>query len=178
VSGPPDQDLGELRIAPESIEALATRLAELLGGSTPEPKPPAETKKKMLSPAEVSELWGVSRVWVYRHADELGVRRLGSGPRPRLRFDPEEIEERLGAPRRFGAVRDRSRSAAIGESQQSDSLSHRCRATVGETETDAAGGRANAPGPAPKEMLRRDSQPRPAGFAPPPPPRRKREEMI
>lgn len=99
----PDQDADELRIAPESIEALATRLAELLGGTRPEPERPAETKKKMLSPAEVSELWGVSRVWVYRHAEALGVRRLGSGPRPRLRFDPEEIEERLGTPGRFVA---------------------------------------------------------------------------
>lgn len=174
----PDQDAGELRIAPESIEALATRLAELLGESTPEPVRAAETKKKMLSPAEVSEHWGVSRVWVYRHAEELGVRRLGSGPRPRLRFDPEEIEERLGAPRRFVAAGDKSRLTAIAEPPQSDSLYRQGRATVGETETDAAGGRGNAPGPAPKEMLRCDSQPRPAGFAPPPLSRRKREEMI
>ncbi|MGN6258885.1 MAG: hypothetical protein ACTHN3_14245 [Solirubrobacterales bacterium] len=158
----PDQETGELRIAPESIEALASRLAELLGRSGSEPEQPASGKKKMLSPAEVSELWGVSRVWVYRHAEALGVRRLGCGTRPRLRFDPEEIEERLGAPR------DRSRLTAIAEIPHSDSLYARGRATVGESETNAAGGRANAPGPAPKEMLRRDSQPRPAGFAPPP----------
>jgi hypothetical protein len=173
VSGP-DQEAGELRIAPESIEALATRLAELLGRteSEPEQEQEASGKKKMLSPAEVSELWGVSRVWVYRHAEALGVRRLGSGPRPRLRFDPDEIEERLGAPPRFGAAGDRSRLSAVGEFPQFDSLYERRRATVGESKTDAAGGRANAPGPAPKEMLRRDPQPRPAGFAPPPPPRR------
>ena len=168
----PDQETGEMRIAPESIEALASRLAELLGGSKSEPERPATSKKKMLSPAEVSELWGVSRVWVYRHAEALGVRRLGSGTRPRLRFNPEEIEERLGAPRRRGVAGDMPRLPAMTEFPQSDSLSHRCRATVGETETDAAGGRVNAPGPAPKEMLRRDSQPRPAGFAPPPHPRR------
>jgi predicted DNA-binding transcriptional regulator AlpA len=164
----PGQEAGGLHIAPESIEALASRLAELLGRSTPEPERPAETKKKMLSPAEVSELWGVSRVWVYRHADALGVRRLGSGTRPRLRFDPEEIEERLGAPRRRGVAGDMPRLTAIAEIPHSDSLYRRGRATVGESKTDAAGGRANAPGPAPKEMLRRDSQPRPAGFAPPP----------
>lgn len=163
-----------MRLAPDSIEALATRLAELLGGSGSEPEPVQEvmSKKKMFSPAEVSEMWGVSRVWVYRHAEELGVRRMGSGIRPRLRFDPEEIEERLGAPRCGRAVRDRSRLTAIAENPHSDSLYERSRATVGESKTDAAGGRANAPGPAPKEMLRRDSQPRPAGFAPPPHPRR------
>lgn len=161
-----------MRLAPESIEALATRLAELLDRSGSESERPAPSKKKMLSPAEVSELWGVSRVWVYRHAEALGVRRLGSGTRPRLRFDPEEIEERLGAPRRGRAEADSPRLTAIAEIPHSDSLSRQSRATVGEIETDAAGGRANAPGPAPKEMLRRDSQPRPAGFAPPPHPRR------
>lgn len=168
----PDQEAGELRIAPESIEALATRLAELLSGSNSEPERSATSKKKMLSPAEVSELWGVSRAWVYRHAEALGVRRLGSGTRPRLRFNPEEIEERLGAPRRRGAAGDMPRLTAIAEIPHSDSLYGQGRATVGESKTNAAGGRGNAPGPAPKEMLRRDSQPRPAGFAPPPHPRR------
>jgi predicted DNA-binding transcriptional regulator AlpA len=171
VSGP-DQEAAELRIAPESIEALATRLAELLGRPGSEAVQEVVSKRKMLSPAEVSELWGVSRVWVYRHAEELGVRRLGSGTRPRLRFDPEEIEERLGAPRRRRPARDMRRLTAIAEIPHSDSLYERGRANVGESETDAAGGRCNAPGPAPKEMLRRDSQPRPAGFAPPPPLRR------
>jgi len=161
VSGP-EQDTGEVRLAPESIEALATRLAELLRGSTPESERPVENKK-MLSPAEVSELWGVSRVWVYRHAEALGVRRLGSGTRPRLRFNPEEIEQRLGAPRPGGSALDWDRSSRIAHVVHSDSLSAPRRATVGETETDTAGGRANAPGPAPKEMLRRDSQPRPLG---------------
>jgi len=160
----------EVRLAPESIEALASRLAEVLG-ETPaaEPEGSEEGKKKMLSPAEVSELWGVSRVWVYRHAEALGVKRMGSGTRPRLRFDPEEIEERLGAPRRCRPAWDMRRLTAIAEFPHSDSLSAGTRAIVAESETDAAGGRSNAPGPAPKEMLRRDSQPRPAGFAPPPP---------
>lgn len=162
----PEPDSVEMRIAPESIEALASRIAELLDR---EPEPASKVQKKMLSPAEVSELWGVSRVWVYRHAEALGVRRMGSGTRPRLRFDPEEIEERLGAPRRAAVNPRRPRLNAIADRAPSDSLSVGTRAIVDERETDAAGGRGNAPGPAPKEMLRRDSQPRPAGFAPPPP---------
>jgi hypothetical protein len=40
---------------------------------------------------------GVSRGFVYEHADELGARRLGSGPRARLRFDLAEVDERLSA---------------------------------------------------------------------------------
>jgi hypothetical protein len=164
----PDPDSVELRIAPDSIEALASRIAELLDREPREPDHVTKVQKKMLSPAEVSELWGVSRVWVYRHAEALGVRRMGSGTRPRLRFDPEEIEERLGAPRRAAVNPRRPRLNAIADRARSDSLSAGTRAIVDERETDAAGGRANAPGPAPKEMLRRDSQPRPAGFAPPP----------
>ena len=31
----------------------------------------------------------MSEAWVYRHADELGVERRGSGPKARLRFDLE-----------------------------------------------------------------------------------------
>jgi len=32
---------------------------------------------------------GVSRAYVYEHSAELGVFKLGNGPRARLRFDPE-----------------------------------------------------------------------------------------
>ena len=167
MSAPP-QDVGELRLAPESIDALASRLAELLG-ATREPAPPVENQKRMLSAAEVSRRWSISRRWVYDHAEELGARLMGSGPRPRLRFDPEEVAARIGVPRGPVPPGDRRRLPPLTEIPHSDSLSPGTRAIVDERETDAAGGRGNAPGPAPKEMLRRDSQPRPAGFAPPPP---------
>ena len=83
-------DPGEVRLAPESVEALAQRLAELLAPSQP------SVSRRLLTAAEVSEWWGVERSWVYAHADDLGARRLGAGPRPRLRFDPDEVAERLG----------------------------------------------------------------------------------
>jgi hypothetical protein len=35
----------------------------------------------------VAEHLGISRDTVYSHATELGGRRVGDGPRPRLRFD-------------------------------------------------------------------------------------------
>lgn len=168
MSAPP-QDAGELRLAQESIDALATRLAELLGGALREPVPAVESPKKMLSAAEVSRRWSISRRWVYDHAEELGARRMGSGSRPRLRFDADEVAARIGAPRRPASPGDQRRLRPIAGILHSDSLSAGTRANVGERETDAAGGRGNAPGPAPKEMPRRDSQPRPAGFAPPPP---------
>lgn len=43
----------------------------------------------------VAEHLSVTRGYVYAHADELGARRLGSGPRARLRFSLAEIDERL-----------------------------------------------------------------------------------
>lgn len=167
MSAPP-QDQGELRLAPESIDALATRLAELLGGPFQEPAPAVQGPKTMLSAAEVSRQWSISRRWVYDHAEELGARRLGTGTRPRLRFDPDEVAARIGAPRHPVSPGDRRRLPPLAGIPHSDSLSAATRANVVESKTDAAGGRSNAPGPAPKEMLRRDSQPRPAGFAPPP----------
>jgi hypothetical protein len=38
----------------------------------------------------LADMLGVSRDFVYEHADELDARRLGSGPRARLRFDVQK----------------------------------------------------------------------------------------
>jgi hypothetical protein len=45
----------------------------------------------------LAKLLGVSRGFVYEHAAELGAIPLGSGPKARLRFDPEKALERLTA---------------------------------------------------------------------------------
>jgi hypothetical protein len=49
----------------------------------------------LVDAASVAEHLGVSRDYVYEHADDLGARRLGSGPRARLRFDLAEVDSRL-----------------------------------------------------------------------------------
>jgi hypothetical protein len=84
----------ELHLAPESIEAVAQRVAELVGGVVDG----GGKRRERITAEEVSRWWGVGRRWVYDHADELGAQRLGSGRRPRLRFDPDEVAERLGTP--------------------------------------------------------------------------------
>lgn len=43
----------------------------------------------------VAEYLAVTPDWVYAHADDLGARRLGNGPKARLRFSLEEVDERL-----------------------------------------------------------------------------------
>jgi hypothetical protein len=112
----------EVRLAPESIEALAACLAGALRGAA-DGGGSRDGEQKMISPAEVAERWGVSRRWVYSHAEALGVRRPGRGRRPRLRFNPAEVAERLGAPRPPGASSDRRRLTAMRANPHSDSLS-------------------------------------------------------
>jgi hypothetical protein len=91
--GPTQCEPAPLRLDPDTIDAIARRVAKLL---TPRLEPPARTPR-LLSASEVAEWWGVERSWVYEHAHQLGARRLGTGQRPRLRFDPDEVAERLAA---------------------------------------------------------------------------------
>ncbi len=42
--------------------------------------------------ATIAERLGVSRDYVYSRADELGGRRLGAGPKARLRFRIEDVD--------------------------------------------------------------------------------------
>ncbi|HXS34328.1 MAG TPA: helix-turn-helix domain-containing protein [Solirubrobacterales bacterium] len=134
---------GELRLDPESIEALACRLAELLS-----PGEPAQPRAQLITAEEVARWWGISRRWVYDHADELGAHRLGGGRRPRLRFDPDEVAERLGEPGARGrAGADERGSAPMRSDCGTDSLSARRRAMVGRQAKKRPGRRANAPRP-------------------------------
>jgi hypothetical protein len=50
---------------------------------------PAPAAPRLVDAAELADILGVSRAWVYEHRAELGVTRIGTGPRPRLRFDVE-----------------------------------------------------------------------------------------
>jgi hypothetical protein len=133
---------GELRLDPESIEALAHRLAELLT-----PSEPSRPRAQLITAEEVAQWWGIGRRWVYDHADELGAHRLGGGRRPRLRFDPDEVAERLGEPGAPGGDGDERGSEAMRADCASNSLSTRGRAMVGRQSRKRPGRRANAPRP-------------------------------
>jgi hypothetical protein len=133
---------GELRLDPESIEALAHRLAELLT-----PSEPSRSRAQLITAEEVAQWWGIGRRWVYDHADELGAHRLGGGRRPRLRFDPDEVAERLGEPGAPGGDGDERGSEAMRADCASNSLSTRGRAMVGRQSRKRPGRRANAPRP-------------------------------
>ena len=87
--------MGAGRLHPDDLTALvdgtARRVVELLREKG---AAPAETPV-LLSAAQVAARFGVSRDWVYEHADELGALRLGAGRKPRLRFDAERVATAL-----------------------------------------------------------------------------------
>lgn len=69
----------------ESVDAIACRVVELLTSSR------GESETPLIDAAEVARRHGVSRAYVYDHAEDLGAIRLGNGGRPRLRFDPHRV---------------------------------------------------------------------------------------
>lgn len=73
-----------------SVEAIARRVVELVGSEC--------GSKDWIDVAEVARRLSVSRDYVYRHANELGARRVGDGSKSRLRFDPAEVAKRLSGP--------------------------------------------------------------------------------
>lgn len=63
---------------------------------------------RLLTAAEVAQRFGVNRGWIYAHASELGVVRLGAGLRAPLRFDPTTVAVYL-----IGVQRERDPAAGV-----------------------------------------------------------------
>lgn len=92
------------QIDPRLIDELADRLADVVvirmldairaEGLAAEASEP----QAWLDANEVADRLRISRDWVYEHAEELGVSRMGDGPRPRLRFPAHVVEARNGKP--------------------------------------------------------------------------------
>lgn len=78
-----------------TIRAIAHEVARVLGRSGGD---------VLMTATEVATIFNVARSWVYEHAEELGVIRLGDGPRPRLRFDPAVVAQKLQARPAGGAT--------------------------------------------------------------------------
>lgn len=71
-----------IRLDPQTIEAIARRVVELL-------EKRGLQRRELVDAAELARRFGIERSWVYSHAIELGAVKLGTGAKPRLRFDPE-----------------------------------------------------------------------------------------
>jgi hypothetical protein len=85
-------DSGTVTLDADSVERVARRVLELLGEERA-----GSGAVELLRTAEVARRFGVTRSYVYSHAQQLGAIRLGDGPRARLRFDPAIVSERLSA---------------------------------------------------------------------------------
>lgn len=77
-----------MTLDPEDVEAIARRVAELTA-----PQPIA----RLVDAAELAAELSVSTTYAYRNATRLGARRLGAGPKARLRFNVEQARSALVA---------------------------------------------------------------------------------
>jgi hypothetical protein len=85
--GSDDRLLGEL--ADELADRLAGQVADQVAARLEGVSP--GRREALIDAQEVARLTGRTREWVYDHQGELGAIRLGSGPKPRLGFDPAQV---------------------------------------------------------------------------------------
>ena len=83
--------------APSALMRSITWLTSISGADAPavEPAPPAVDAGRLLSAAELAERLGVTRTYIYAHADALGAMRIGSGGKPRMWFDVQTARDAL-----------------------------------------------------------------------------------
>jgi predicted DNA-binding transcriptional regulator AlpA len=88
------------QLDPAAIDQLAERLSGAIVRRVVEALraerliPRESTETSWLDAKEVAQRLGFTLDWVYEHADELGASRIGTGPRPRLRFPPHVVDRR------------------------------------------------------------------------------------
>jgi predicted DNA-binding transcriptional regulator AlpA len=128
----------EVKLTPSEIDAIVSRVAELL--QSRRAARPVRLQPRMVTAAEVAQWCGVERSWVYAHAEELGARKIGTGERPWLRFDPAEVSERIAA---LGGSQTGSGrgSTAIAADSRNRSLPRRRRGIVVGQGTDGRAAR-------------------------------------
>jgi hypothetical protein len=134
----------------QDIERIAAALARHLAEHT---AAAADQGVRLVDAATVARRLGVTRNWVYAHADQLGVMRLGNG-RGRLRFDlaklpsrPPRDEQPAPEPRRCTPGRRRRARPAARPARRPVRLIPYL--VESRHNIKAAGRRANAPGPTP-----------------------------
>jgi hypothetical protein len=94
-----------IKLDRQAIDAIAQRVVELL-------EQRGVPGHELVDAAELARRFGIERSWVYSHAIELGAVKLGNGPKPRLRFDPQIAARVL---RRVGEVPAADPPARSGE---------------------------------------------------------------
>ncbi len=90
----------------EDIEAIAERAAHRVVQLLDRPGPGTF---QLLEPKQLARALNVSLDYVYEHAADLGVMRLGDGPKARLRFDLQTAHT---------AMRSRKQPPAVGAARR------------------------------------------------------------
>jgi hypothetical protein len=87
-------------VSPQELDALAEAVAtRVLAQLRAEPAAPPSEPAGLVDAATLARALGVSTGYVYSRSAELGARRLGNGPRARLRFNLERaVEAHASAP--------------------------------------------------------------------------------
>jgi hypothetical protein len=83
-------------------ERAAMRVVQLLG-------PPRVVPGQLLDPKQLAGTLKVSVDYVYAHAADLGVMRLGDGPKARLRFDLQTAQTAMRARKQHPSIAARRR---------------------------------------------------------------------
>lgn len=73
-----------------SVEAVARRVAEIMRDEGN-----ARAENGLVDAATLAAELGVKRSWVYEHREQLGAVKLGTGSKPRLRFDVQTVRKAL-----------------------------------------------------------------------------------
>jgi hypothetical protein len=102
-----------IKLDPQTVEAIARRVVEILERR-------GLQGRELVDAAELARRFGIERSWVYSHAIELGAVKLGSGAKPRLRFDPQVAARVL---RRVGEESAADPPARSGERADHPSVS-------------------------------------------------------
>jgi len=94
-------------LTPDAIEQIAHRVVELLREHKDQPESHTASGG-LLDATQLARHLGVTRTWVYEHANQLGAIRLGAGSKARLRFDLDTataaIDERRRKPQESRSI--------------------------------------------------------------------------
>lgn len=92
------------QLDPTAIDEVAAQIGDAIVARVVEGMraqgiiPQAAAARTWLDAQQVAEGLRMSREWVYEHAEQLGASRIGTGPRPRLRFPPNILDSPGGKP--------------------------------------------------------------------------------
>jgi hypothetical protein len=85
-------------LTPHAVEQIAQRVAQLLHEQRHEQADARPAPARLLDATQLARHLGVTRTWVYEHAQQLGAIRLGTGAKARLRFDLDTATVAIKSP--------------------------------------------------------------------------------